>query len=1364
MIRIKVDNKELLVEKGANLLEVAKKEGIYIPALCYLRDKIPPIHSCGLCVVKIEGEGIVRSCEYRIEKEIFVETTTPELKEIRRKILENLIANHYGDCKAPCHTPCPGGLNIQGYIGFIAKGDFKAALALIKEKLPLPASVGRVCPRFCEPVCRRALVDQAVAINNLKRFVADYCYEFGELPIDLPELNGIKVAIVGAGPAGLSCAYFLRLKGYEVTIFDKEEEPGGLLRYGIPTYKLPKEVLRRETENIFKMGIKFQGRKVWGKDFTLKDLKKEGFKAIFLAVGARKEKFFGFRGEELAESGLEFLYRFNKGEEKPSYYQNYQKKRCAILGCSYTAVELARVLRRLGAEVSVYYPRSRMEVPVPLREIGYAEREGVKFVYVTAPWDLTKSNEKYRLILVRTSLTEKREIKFLFDTAFEETFDFVFRAWGEIPSEEFIKYGELEAKLEITPEGNIKVDSQTLQTNLEGIFAGGDFIYGSRTVIQAVASGRKAAQSISAFLEGKAIDKAPFSIKYDFTRGKRAEEFDSNFLDLFAPEERAKLKERDPELRIKDFEEVLIGLTPEEAVKEANRCLRCGCLGIHKCEFREIIIKEDINVTKARKRMKYPIQKEHLLIEVDLNKCIACERCVRICPYSAIFFKVVNKGKSTEYITFRFTEACINCGVCVDVCPTGALIKKDLLVPYNRKKAKAVKSVCSYCGTGCNITIWVKNGTILEITGRDLPPNYGFLCVKGMFGFEYYKSPDRLTKPLLRESTSEEFKEVSWDFALKFVAERFLNIKNKYGPQALGFLCSSKVSNEENYLMQKIARSIFKTNNIDNSARVCHAPSAMGLAATVGIGAACVNFDEILRAELLFLIGTNSFETHPIVSQKVIQALNNGAKCIVADPRRIYFADKANIFLPLRPGSNVPLLNGMAYVIIRDKLYNEEFIEKYVKNFEAYKHYILNEWNLAKASIYTGLKPFLIEEAAYLYAGAKSALILWGLGVSQHRSGTYAAMAAANLATLCGFWGKPGCGAMPLRGQNNVQGACDIGGLPHVLPGYQNYLDESVRLKFQEVWGTDLPTQEGKTLSTMLRDALSGKLKALYAMGYDIARSHGDLGQVWKALSNLEFLVVQDIFMPFSAKYAHVILPAACHFEKCGTFTNTERRVQLFEKAVVPPGEALPDWLILTKLAETLGVKWNYNSPEEILKEIGKVWQAWRGLSYERLSKIGIQWPCFDENHPGTPILFTSGFPKGKVHLAIVKYVPPFEEPTPEFPFILVTARKLEHYNVGSMTKRSKALTRVYSHPIIELNPEDAKRLKFLEGALVKVWNKRGEVFFRVKLNSRVPQGLLFTNFHFESALTNLLISPGLDELMETPEYKVSAVNIKLAE
>ncbi len=818
MVKFWIDGKVVEAQPGETILQACQRNGIYIPNLCYLPSARRPNHPCGLCVVEVEGKGVVRACETLVEENLKVAIDTQPVKEIRKTLLKALVANHYGDCKAPCHTPCPGGLNIQGYVGLIAKGDFRASLALIKEKLPLPGCVGRVCPRFCEPVCRRALVDSPIAINNLKRFVADYCYEHGEILPEVKPSNGKRVAIIGAGPAGLSCAYFLRLEGFEVTIFEKEEAPGGMLRYGIPSFKLPKEVVDRDLEGILRLGVEIRPRITWGRDFTLKELLAEGFQAVFIAIGARKERRLGFLGEDLAESGLNFLFKFNRGELQDLTF--WHNKRVAILGCSYTAVELARVLVRLSAQVEVIYQRVKTEAPIPQRELNYAEREGVRFIFATLPLEIKKEGERFSLKLVRTVKTEKREIKPLEGTEFTETYDLVFRAWGEDPASDFTTFGELEASLETTAEGLLKVDPQTLSTSIPGIFAGGDVITGTKTVIQAVASGRKAAQTIKAYLEGKAYEKAQITVKFDFTRGKRAEDIDSNFLDQFSTAQRSSLKERPVEERIRDFAEVLVGLTEEEAKAEAQRCLKCGCLGLAKCDLRKIMIREDVPASLGRKKIVYPIQRIHPLLEVDTNKCVACEKCVRICPYSAIFFKVVNKGKPQEYITFRFTENCVSCGMCADVCPTGAIIKKNQPVPYEKKGIKEVKSVCGYCGVGCNLTIIVKNGSILEVKGRDLSPNYGYTCVKGRFGFEYYRSSKRLTKPLIRQRITEEFKEASWDEALDFVAQNLLKIKEKYGPQYLGFLCSARCSNEENYLLQKIARGIFKTNNVDNPARV----------------------------------------------------------------------------------------------------------------------------------------------------------------------------------------------------------------------------------------------------------------------------------------------------------------------------------------------------------------------------------------------------------------------------------------------------------------------------------------------------------------------------------------------------------------
>ncbi len=448
-------------------------------------------------------------------------------------------------------------------------------------------------------------------------------------------------------------------------------------------------------------------------------------------------------------------------------------------------------------------------------------------------------------------------------------------------------------------------------------------------------------------------------------------------------------------------------------------------------------------------------------------------------------------------------------------------------------------------------------------------------------------------------------------------------------------------------------------------------------------------------------------------------------------------------------------------MILKEGLYNEEFVNKYVENFENYKHYILTEWEPTKVERITGVRKILIEQASYILATSKRGLIYWGVGLTQHRSGSYAAMSAANLATLCGFWGKPGCGAMPLRGHCNVQGACDMGGLPYILTGYQSIEDEKVREKFKKIWGEAPPVEKGLLLNQMLEKARKGEFKALYVVGYDIGMCHGDLTKVWEALEKLEFLVVQDIFMPFTGKWAHVVLPAACVFEKEGTFTSGERRVQLFEKAVNPPGDALPDWEIFLRLAKKMGYNWNYKTPGDIAREIGEVWSAWKGINYTRLRKESIQYPCPEENHPGTKILFDSEFPREKIHLALTRNLPSFEKATPEYPFILITGKRLMHYRCGGKTRRVEGLKKLCPYPMVEINPQDAEEYRITPGEWIKLKNVRGEIKVKVNINKRIPRGYLFTDYHFTDALTNILVGPEGDEFTQTPEYKVIPVKIE---
>ncbi len=513
----------------------------------------------------------------------------------------------------------------------------------------------------------------------------------------------------------------------------------------------------------------------------------------------------------------------------------------------------------------------------------------------------------------------------------------------------------------------------------------------------------------------------------------------------------------------------------------------------------------------------------------------------------------------------------------------------------------------------------------------------------------------------------------------------------------------------------------------------------------------------------MILWGANTTEAHPVVGAKILRALERGLKLIVVDPRRTELAAMADIWLPLRPGANVPLANGIAHVIIREELYDRKFIEERTENFEAYAQYILAEWPIERVERITGIRREYIEQVARIYARAEKALILWGLGVTEHRSGSNAAMALANLALLCGHLGRPGTGAMPLRGQNNVQGACDMGALPYVLPGYQKPDDPVVRKKFEEIWGRPLPETPGLTETMMYDEALSGRLKALYIVGYDVAMTHANLNKVHRALKELDLVVVHDIFMPKVGEFAHVVFPVASLFEKDGTTDNGERRVQRIRKLVEPPAGVPPDWKIIVEISRRLGYEMNYESAEDIFEEMRRVMPSFAGLTYRRLEDKGLCWPVLDEEHPGTELMFTKGFPKpgGRATFALPKYWAPEEEVSQEYPFVLITGRRLYHYNCGSMTRRVPGLMDWLPEELVEINPKDARRLKIRERDRIRVISRRGEVVARAHITNRVNPGTIFMDFHFLDPLTNILTGPGIDVKVHTPEYKVAAVRVE---
>jgi formate dehydrogenase alpha subunit len=685
-----------------------------------------------------------------------------------------------------------------------------------------------------------------------------------------------------------------------------------------------------------------------------------------------------------------------------------------------------------------------------------------------------------------------------------------------------------------------------------------------------------------------------------------------------------------------------------------------------------------------------------------------------------------------------------------------------------------VKTTCIYCGTGCQLWLKSKDGKVVD-TKPVMPPEFspgrGKLCIKGWNVHEFINHPDRLTDPLIKNKNGN-WEKVSWKEAIDYVASRFKQIisENVGNRRVVGCLSSAKCTNEENYVMQKFARAILKTNNIDHCARLCHSSTVVGLGAAFGSGAMTNSIDEITDAEVIFVIGSNTNEQHPLIGARILEALKKGVKLIVADPRTIPLSelaeDNLGIALRHRPGTDVALLNGMMNVIIQEKLYDEQFITQHCENFAAFREEIL-KMTPEKASQLTGVPQEKIIQAARIIGHAGTTYLVYSMGITQHTSGVDNVKSTANLQMLCGNVGKWATGVNPLRGQNNVQGACDVGALSNFYPGYQPVTNREIRKKFALEWGiteNEMDDQIGLTVVEMIDAAFQGNLKALYVMGENPLMSDPDSNHVRQALQKT-FLIVQDIFMTPTAELADVILPAASFAEKEGTFTSTERRVQLVRKVIEPVGHSKPDWQIISLIAREMGYSGlNYHQSSDILTEINRTTPIYGGITWERLqqNEKGFQWPCPDINHPGTIFLHKDGnFSRGKGYFHPVSFKEPAELPDSEYPFILTTGRTLWHYHTGTMSRRSKTLNERVPEGYVEISQEDAEKLQINDQELIMVSTRRGEIKIKARVTHKVSAGLIFIPFHFEEAAANILTNAALDPVAKIPEYKVCAAKIE---
>lgn len=746
----------------------------------------------------------------------------------------------------------------------------------------------------------------------------------------------------------------------------------------------------------------------------------------------------------------------------------------------------------------------------------------------------------------------------------------------------------------------------------------------------------------------------------------------------------------------------------------------------------------------------------------DNAACISCARCVRACDeiQGTFALTMVERGFDARPMAGGGSFAasnCVSCGACVKECPTGALQEKS--VARSGQPANIVRTTCAYCGVGCSFDAGVRDGHVVSmVPADDGPSNAGHACMKGRFGWSYIEAPDRVRKPLLREG--DRWVQISWRTALDRLAEEFTRIKRAHGPDALAVISSSRGTNEENYLFAKFVRCVLGTNHIDNCARVCHSATVTGMMETLGTSAATNSIADLDRAKLILVVGANPAESHPVIGARIKRAHRRGATLIVIDPRRTELARLATIHLQLHPGTNVALLNGLGHVIAKEKLLDKAFVEARTEGLDDWLESVV-PCTPEKTEQITGVPASLIRETARCYATSGASLCVHGLGVTEHRWGSHGVIALCNLALATGNLGRPGTGINPLRGQNNVQGASDVGSIPTYFAGYQPFDDPALAARHQAVTGRPLPAKRGMKTPDMWDAALEGRLKGLWIIGYDVAQTDPNLKKVREALSRLEFLVVQDLFLTETTKFAHLVLPGASFLEKDGTFTNLERRIQRIRKAVEPPDGVLPDWQVVSEVSTRMGYPMRYAHPSEIMDEIAKLTPTLAGVSYDKLERPeGLQWPVPSKDHPGTPLMHAEQFPRGRARFVGVEYLPPGESPTQAYPFVLITGRILQHYNCGAQTRRTDIMQLVDTD-VLEMHPDDAQRLGFRDGDMAKLVSVRGDAALPVALSGRVLPGEVFTSFHFPTTDLNVLLSSSADESSKCPEYKVSAVRIE---
>jgi formate dehydrogenase major subunit len=1193
LVKLEIDGKRVIADSSQTVLQVARHHGIgNIPTLCH-DGQLEPFASCFLCVVKVKGaRTLLPACSTKVTNGMVVETASTEVRLSRKAALELLLSDHYADCIGPCQIACPASVDIQGYVALAAIGKYRDAVALIKERNPLPSVCGRVCTRPCEVKgCRRNLLDEAVGIDYIKRYLTDLDLGAADSfrPATAPP-NGRRVAIVGAGPAGLSAAYYLALRGYHADMFESQPEAGGMLRYGIPEYRLPKDVLDLEINQILSLGVTLKTNTTLGKDFTIAGLKESGYDAIFLGIGAWRSSLMRVQNEESTGvlSGIEFLKNFGLRKKIDIH------GRVVVVGGGNTAIDCARTALRLGVgEVQLLYRRTRTEMPANATEIHDAIDEGVQMEFLVAPQRVLTENgrvcgiECLRMELGDPDASGRRSPKPVRGSEFVVTCDFVIAAIGQATTVTDLIDGRVPGMLplgevlNLTRWQTIQVNDRTFETSVEGVFSGGDVVTGAATAIEAIAAGRKAAYAIDKYVTTGVVSAEPqefFSRKDTFAKvtvkDLRSQQVSPRRMMPMLPAEE----------RVKSFVEVEQGYSAEDVKKEVQRCLECGCTALFDCDLRRYATEYGVDLKRyLGEARQHPIDNSHPLIELDPNKCVLCARCLRVCSevVGVSAFGFAYRGFNAVVrpplgMSLSDTD-CVSCGLCIGTCPTGAISQKIPLAKPGPWKTTPVSSVCHYCGVGCRLNYDTFGDTLVKVTRREHDGvTFGNHCRRGRFGFNYVHAADRLAAGRIRPG--REMQDAPLGDTIAYAAMRLKEMSRRYAGREIAVFVSPRLTNEEIYLAQKLARVALKTHNVTSFSQVVNPghfrPDVLATA----------TYADVIDAQTLLVVNSELADEHFVVDLLGKRAIRAGGKLVYIGPEPNRTAQFAEIFLQCRPDTQMLVVGALLAEFAK--------LAGQPEAAQTMAAALVADMPEAAIEARTGVEMAQVRDAARLLAKSILKVLICNRDYRGPRVANDTALLAQAATVL-------GCSLLPLHEKSNAQGLLDMGADPAWYPGYLATDSEEAIDNLEKEWCVALRDIEpaGAPVAQLLREK---KIKVAIVLGEDPLGCDTLPADLREGLLATDFLVVGDLFLTETAKAANVVLPLCASVETNGTFTNSERRVQRVRRAV-PARAGLETWEILCQLAAGMGYrfKMKYASTDEVLEEIRRVAPIYRDVVLE---------------------------------------------------------------------------------------------------------------------------------------------------------------------